>query len=55
MTSYTLRIKIAPWFLYGYLPAVKWLSVLTGLELDQEKVNYWFRKATKFKEIVPDA
>ena len=45
----TLKPKISWWLNYLYLPLVRFLSMVTGLEPDKEKLEFWIRKGIKIK------
>lgn len=46
-----LRVKVAWWLTWVYLPLTALTAVLTRRKPDQAKVEYWVRRAITFKQV----
>jgi hypothetical protein len=52
MSRATIRIEVCvAWWLHWYLLGVAWMSWLSGMQPDPEKVSYWAGKAIKAKVV----
>jgi len=50
-TERQLRVKVAWWLTWVYLPLMALIAVLTRREPNPAKVEYWVRRAITFKQV----
>ena len=59
VAGFEVKVRIAWWFIYGYLPAIKclfWLLTCAGLDVEprRDRIHFWLEKAVRIESAKPN-